>query len=153
MYHSGSHPKIPSQVSMYHYLRKSSRWASKKSRPPEVYFLKKQKKDESTILQSWFKKSLDSCVLGGDTECQVPQSCFDLFPPENSFLLLSTNIEGRTIIYSFVEICLLLVLLSQILCHYFGFFIFPQVGFGFQELQLSYFCGSSRYFLYLDQNI
>ena len=74
------------------------------------------------ILQSWFKKSLDTCVLGGDTECQVPQSCFDLFPPENSFLLLSTNIEGRTIIYSSVEICLLLVLLSQILCNYFGFF-------------------------------
>jgi len=59
-------------VSMFHYLRKPARWASKKNRPPE----------------SWFNKSLDACVLQGDKECQV--------------------------------------------------------GFGFQSLQLSFFCGSNR---------
>ena len=37
--------KLSNQVSMYHYLRKSSRWTSKKSRPPEVSFFLLQNQD------------------------------------------------------------------------------------------------------------
>merc|ERR1719234_1081578 len=47
---------VSRMVSLYYYLRKPSRWNSKKNRPPE----------------SWFEKSLDACVLDEDAECQVP---------------------------------------------------------------------------------
>merc|ERR1712156_545011 len=76
---------------MYHYLRKRSRWQAKKDRPQKAGFhlLIQDIMTWPLILQSWFKKSIDSCVLNGDDECQV--------------------------------------------------------GLGYHDLQLSYFCGSNRY--------
>ena len=68
------------EVSQFHYLRKSSRWKSKKNQPPEVWFYAFSFKRCLTMshcltLQSWFEKSLDACVLEGDAECQVSISC------------------------------------------------------------------------------
>ena len=61
------------KVSMYHYLRKRSRWQTKKNRPQKAGFhlLIQDIMTLPLILQSWFKKSIDSCVLNGDDECQV----------------------------------------------------------------------------------
>ena len=38
------------------------------------FYIKKTRQDvwQCLILQSWFEKSLDACVLEGDVECQVP---------------------------------------------------------------------------------
>ena len=59
---------------MFHFLRKPARWASKKNRPPKVFDSKaRQGVLQSLILQSWFNKSLDACVLLGDKECQVSE--------------------------------------------------------------------------------
>ena len=59
------------EVSMYYYLRKLSRWQSKKNRPPKAGFHQFWPQKKFIFCQSWFEKSLDSCVLNGDAECQV----------------------------------------------------------------------------------
>ena len=59
------------EVSMYYYLRKLSRWQSKKIRPPKAGFHQFWPQKKFIFCQSWFEKSLDSCVLNGDSECQV----------------------------------------------------------------------------------
>ena len=41
-------------VSQFYYLRAAKRW-TRAERPPQV----------------WFSKKLETCVLSGDTECQV----------------------------------------------------------------------------------
>ena len=105
------------------------------------------------ILQSWFKKSLDTCVLGGDTECQVPQSCFDLFPPENSFLLLSINNKHWRKDYN-LQFCGNLPFIgaafSDSLSLFWLFSSFPRLVLAFRNFSWVTFVGQagSRYLLY-----
>ena len=72
----GVYVPLPEEVFKVGFKEESATWGL------FFEFQNKQKQDKPMILQSWFKKSLDSCVLDGDTECQVPKSWFDLFPPQ-----------------------------------------------------------------------
>ena len=49
-------------VSQFFYLRARQRWRGRRERPPPT----------------WFSKSLDRCVLGGDLECGVGAGSQDL---------------------------------------------------------------------------